>query len=156
MQLLFRFLVIVCIWSCIWWLQNNVWLCDSKHKNDAVIGGYGVAQPVSCCFSSCVQDDEVVLQCSATIHREQQKLCLAAEGFGNRLCFLESISNSKVTELRNIYVLNKQTWGKSPSNEWRTAHFIKAHSIIVMTCTPGLIITFITASVLCQTPEDIP
>ncbi|XP_028285731.1 ryanodine receptor 2 [Parambassis ranga] len=40
-------------------------------------------------------DDEVVLQCSATIQREQQKLCLAAEGFGNRLCFLESISNSK-------------------------------------------------------------
>eukprot|EP00064_Thunnus_orientalis_P011413 superscaffoldBa00001648_g11444 len=41
------------------------------------------------------QDDEVVLQCSATIQKEQQKLCLAAEGFGNRLCFLESISNSK-------------------------------------------------------------
>ncbi|XP_077359216.1 ryanodine receptor 2 [Festucalex cinctus] len=40
-------------------------------------------------------NDEVVLQCSATIHKEQQKLCLAAEGFGNRLCFLESVSNSK-------------------------------------------------------------
>uniref|UniRef100_A0A3P8ULT3 MIR domain-containing protein n=1 Tax=Cynoglossus semilaevis TaxID=244447 RepID=A0A3P8ULT3_CYNSE len=42
-----------------------------------------------------LQDDEVVLQCSTTIQKEQQKLCLAAEGFGNRLCFLESISNSK-------------------------------------------------------------
>uniref|UniRef100_A0A8C7JHX1 Inositol 1,4,5-trisphosphate/ryanodine receptor domain-containing protein n=1 Tax=Oncorhynchus kisutch TaxID=8019 RepID=A0A8C7JHX1_ONCKI len=41
------------------------------------------------------KDDEVVLQCSATVHKEQQKLCLAAEGFGNRLCFLESTSNSK-------------------------------------------------------------
>uniref|UniRef100_A0A6I8PDZ5 Ryanodine receptor 2 n=1 Tax=Ornithorhynchus anatinus TaxID=9258 RepID=A0A6I8PDZ5_ORNAN len=40
-------------------------------------------------------DDEVVLQCTTTIHKEQQKLCLAAEGFGNRLCFLESTSNSK-------------------------------------------------------------
>ncbi|XP_051926912.1 ryanodine receptor 2 isoform X3 [Hippocampus zosterae] len=40
-------------------------------------------------------NDEVVLQCSATIHKEQQKFCLAAEGFGNRLCFLESVSNSK-------------------------------------------------------------
>ncbi|XP_058690686.1 ryanodine receptor 2 isoform X2 [Poecile atricapillus] len=40
-------------------------------------------------------DDEVVLQCTATVHKEQQKLCLAAEGFGNRLCFLESTSNSK-------------------------------------------------------------
>lgn len=43
-----------------------------------------------------LQDDEVVLQCTATVHKEQQKLCLAAEGFGNRLCFLESTSNSKV------------------------------------------------------------
>uniref|UniRef100_A0A8C9RP23 Ryanodine receptor 2 n=1 Tax=Scleropages formosus TaxID=113540 RepID=A0A8C9RP23_SCLFO len=43
----------------------------------------------------CWCDDEVVLQCSATINKEQQKLCLAAEGFGNRLCFLESTSNSK-------------------------------------------------------------
>uniref|UniRef100_A0A8C7UQ63 Ryanodine receptor 2 n=1 Tax=Oncorhynchus mykiss TaxID=8022 RepID=A0A8C7UQ63_ONCMY len=42
-----------------------------------------------------LEDDEVVLQCSATVHKEQQKLCLAAEGFGNRLCFLESTSNSK-------------------------------------------------------------
>ncbi|KAM5301819.1 ryanodine receptor 2 isoform 4-T4 [Glossophaga mutica] len=40
-------------------------------------------------------DDEVVLQCTAAAHKEQQKLCLAAEGFGNRLCFLESTSNSK-------------------------------------------------------------
>lgn len=38
----------------------------------------------------------MVLQCTATVHKEQQKLCLAAEGFGNRLCFLESTSNSKV------------------------------------------------------------
>uniref|UniRef100_G1KC19 Ryanodine receptor 2 n=1 Tax=Anolis carolinensis TaxID=28377 RepID=G1KC19_ANOCA len=37
----------------------------------------------------------MVLQCTATAHKEQQKLCLAAEGFGNRLCFLESTSNSK-------------------------------------------------------------
>ncbi|XP_068041078.1 ryanodine receptor 2 isoform X2 [Anomalospiza imberbis] len=42
-----------------------------------------------------VVDDEVVLQCTATVQKEQQKLCLAAEGFGNRLCFLESTSNSK-------------------------------------------------------------
>ena len=42
----------------------------------------------------------MVLQCTATVHKEQQKLCLAAEGFGNRLCFLESTSNSKV--LRSV------------------------------------------------------
>ncbi|XDC62019.1 hypothetical protein R6Z07M_013201 [Ovis aries] len=40
-------------------------------------------------------DDEVVLQCSATVLKEQLKLCLAAEGFGNRLCFLEPTSNAQ-------------------------------------------------------------
>lgn len=44
----------------------------------------------------CSQDDEVVLQCSATVLKEQLKLCLAAEGFGNRLCFLEPTSNAQV------------------------------------------------------------
>ncbi|XP_007909260.1 ryanodine receptor 1 isoform X6 [Callorhinchus milii] len=39
--------------------------------------------------------DEVVLQCTATVVKQQIKLCLAAEGFGNRLCFLESTSNAK-------------------------------------------------------------
>ncbi|XP_030643358.1 ryanodine receptor 2 [Chanos chanos] len=38
--------------------------------------------------------DELVLRCSLSDPR-QQKLCLAAEGFGCRLCFLESTSNSK-------------------------------------------------------------
>ncbi|KAG5194593.1 hypothetical protein JEQ12_012869 [Ovis aries] len=53
-------------------------------------------------------DDEVVLQCTATIHKEQQKLCLAAEGFGNRLCFLESTSNSKgISKHVNNFRTNK-------------------------------------------------
>nr|XP_030130382.3 ryanodine receptor 3 isoform X7 [Taeniopygia guttata] len=40
-------------------------------------------------------DDEVVLQCVASIHKEQRKFCLAAEGLGNRLCFLEPTSEAK-------------------------------------------------------------
>uniref|UniRef100_A0A8V0YA01 Ryanodine receptor 1 n=1 Tax=Gallus gallus TaxID=9031 RepID=A0A8V0YA01_CHICK len=40
-------------------------------------------------------DDEVVLQCTTTLLKEQLKLCLAAEGFGNRLCFLEPTSNAQ-------------------------------------------------------------
>uniref|UniRef100_A0A8C9E6F2 Inositol 1,4,5-trisphosphate/ryanodine receptor domain-containing protein n=1 Tax=Phocoena sinus TaxID=42100 RepID=A0A8C9E6F2_PHOSS len=40
-------------------------------------------------------DDEMVLQCSAMVLKEQLKLCLAAEGFGNRLCFLEPTSNAQ-------------------------------------------------------------
>ncbi|XP_054825893.1 ryanodine receptor 3 [Eublepharis macularius] len=41
------------------------------------------------------EDDEVVLQCIANIHKEQRKFCLAAEGLGNRLCFLEPTSEAK-------------------------------------------------------------
>nr|KAF6392521.1 hypothetical protein mPipKuh1_007727 [Pipistrellus kuhlii] len=41
-------------------------------------------------------EDEVVLQCIANIHKEQRKFCLAAEGLGNRLCFLEPTSEAKV------------------------------------------------------------
>ncbi|KAE8585797.1 hypothetical protein XENTR_v10021457 [Xenopus tropicalis] len=40
-------------------------------------------------------EDVVVLQCSATIRKEQIKMCMGAEGFGNRLCFLESTSNAQ-------------------------------------------------------------
>ncbi|XP_063059704.1 ryanodine receptor 1-like [Engraulis encrasicolus] len=39
-------------------------------------------------------DDTVVLQCTASILKEQIKLCLSCEGFGNRLCFLETTSNA--------------------------------------------------------------
>lgn len=42
------------------------------------------------------QDDEVVLQCVACIQKENRKLCLAAEGLGNRLCYLEPTSEAKV------------------------------------------------------------
>ncbi|XP_060765620.1 ryanodine receptor 1 isoform X1 [Neoarius graeffei] len=40
-------------------------------------------------------EDQVVLQCTATILKEQFKLCLSCEGFGNRLCFLETTSNAQ-------------------------------------------------------------
>ncbi|XP_077095388.1 ryanodine receptor 2 isoform X2 [Siphateles boraxobius] len=38
--------------------------------------------------------DELVLRCCSSAPH-QKKLCLAAEGFGDRLCYLESTSNSK-------------------------------------------------------------
>ncbi|XP_029114127.1 ryanodine receptor 3 isoform X3 [Scleropages formosus] len=40
-------------------------------------------------------DDEVVLQCVASIQKENRKFCLAAEGLGNRLCYLEPTSEAK-------------------------------------------------------------
>uniref|UniRef100_A0A3P9KDL9 Inositol 1,4,5-trisphosphate/ryanodine receptor domain-containing protein n=1 Tax=Oryzias latipes TaxID=8090 RepID=A0A3P9KDL9_ORYLA len=42
-----------------------------------------------------LQDDQVVLQCTASILKEQIKVCLSCEGFGNRLCFLETTSNAQ-------------------------------------------------------------
>lgn len=42
------------------------------------------------------QDDEVVLQSVATFQKEHHKFCLAAEGLGNRICYLESTSEAKV------------------------------------------------------------
>uniref|UniRef100_A0A8C4H809 Ryanodine receptor 2b (cardiac) n=1 Tax=Dicentrarchus labrax TaxID=13489 RepID=A0A8C4H809_DICLA len=44
------------------------------------------------CFS---QGDDVVLQSTFTSREENVKLCLAAEGFGSRLCRLEPTSNCK-------------------------------------------------------------
>ncbi|XP_031141122.1 ryanodine receptor 1b isoform X1 [Sander lucioperca] len=41
-------------------------------------------------------DDQVCLQCTASVLKEQQiKLCLCCEGFGNRLCYLETTSNAQ-------------------------------------------------------------
>nr|XP_040017274.1 ryanodine receptor 3 isoform X14 [Gasterosteus aculeatus aculeatus] len=40
-------------------------------------------------------DDEVVLQCVATIQKEHRKFCLAVEGLGNRVCYLEPTSEAK-------------------------------------------------------------
>ncbi|XP_068280692.1 ryanodine receptor 1-like, partial [Nyctibius grandis] len=40
-------------------------------------------------------EDEVVLQCTSSRGKEQLKLCLSAEGFGNRLCALEPTSNAQ-------------------------------------------------------------
>uniref|UniRef100_A0A8C3F1K5 Ryanodine receptor 3 n=1 Tax=Corvus moneduloides TaxID=1196302 RepID=A0A8C3F1K5_CORMO len=42
-----------------------------------------------------VAGGDIVLQCVASIHKEQRKFCLAAEGLGNRLCFLEPTSEAK-------------------------------------------------------------
>ncbi|XP_062407606.1 ryanodine receptor 3 [Sardina pilchardus] len=40
-------------------------------------------------------EDEVVVQCVAAIQKENRKFCLAAEGLGNRICFLEPTSEAK-------------------------------------------------------------
>uniref|UniRef100_A0A3B5R0U6 Inositol 1,4,5-trisphosphate/ryanodine receptor domain-containing protein n=1 Tax=Xiphophorus maculatus TaxID=8083 RepID=A0A3B5R0U6_XIPMA len=39
--------------------------------------------------------DILVLQCVACIQKENRKFCLAAEGLGNRLCYLEPTSEAK-------------------------------------------------------------
>lgn len=43
-------------------------------------------------FISILQEDMVCLSCTAT----GERVCLAAEGFGNRHCFLENIADKNV------------------------------------------------------------
>lgn len=59
-------------------------------------------------FTTCSgsQEDQVVLQCTATVLKEQIKLCLSCEGFGNRLCFLETTSNAQVKSLKRCLGVN--------------------------------------------------
>lgn len=67
------------------------------HRNKMMYSRWvgGALNPHTLCLFS-GQEDEVVLQCIANIHKEQRKFCLAAEGLGNRLCFLEPTSEAKV------------------------------------------------------------
>lgn len=51
----------------------------------------------------------MVLQCVACIQKENRKFCLAAEGLGNRLCYLEPTSEAKVgtgTPLLHGFILS--------------------------------------------------
>ncbi|KAI4812502.1 hypothetical protein KUCAC02_023888, partial [Chaenocephalus aceratus] len=48
--------------------------------------------------------DEVVLQSTFSSQEEHVKLCLAAEGFGSRLCRLEPTSNCKKCSTRPVCV----------------------------------------------------
>ena len=50
------------------------------------------------------QDDEVVLQCVATIEKDHRKFCLAVEGLGNRVCYLEPTSEAKVRMAHSCFV----------------------------------------------------
>ncbi|KAF7252062.1 Ryanodine receptor 3 [Varanus komodoensis] len=63
-----------------------------------------------------MEDDEVVLQCVANIHKEQRKFCLAAEGLGNRLCFLEPTSEAK-KEKRKHCGSDKSSGHKKPKKD---------------------------------------
>lgn len=47
----------------------------------------------------------MVLQCTASILKEQIKVCVSCEGFGNRLCFLETTSNAQVQYLKDTGVI---------------------------------------------------
>lgn len=45
----------------------------------------------------------MVLQCVASIQKENRKFCLSAEGLGNRLCYLELTSEAKVSKEKLIW-----------------------------------------------------
>lgn len=62
------------------------------------------------------QDDEVVLQCVACIQKENRKFCLAAEGLGNRLCYLEPTSEAKVGTVTPRF---DPLWAEHQKNAWQ-------------------------------------
>lgn len=68
----------------------------ARWLGDLVLHGEGGPWPLTFVCLFFLQEDEVVLQCIANVHKEQRKFCLAAEGLGNRLCFLEPTSEAKV------------------------------------------------------------
>lgn len=79
------------------------------------------------------QDDEVVLQCVACIQKENRKFCLAAEGLGNRLCYLEPTSEAKVGWLQHwrhlnlkkkMFLWNPDAWYWSEAALLRVMHLI--------------------------------
>lgn len=48
------------------------------------------------CDPLCFQEDSISLNCITAAAREGgsgERMCLAAEGFGNRMCFLQSMAN---------------------------------------------------------------
>uniref|UniRef100_A0A3Q3WQW7 Uncharacterized protein n=2 Tax=Mola mola TaxID=94237 RepID=A0A3Q3WQW7_MOLML len=63
------------------------------------------------------RDDEVVLQCVATIQKEHRKFCLAAEGLGNRLCYLEPTSEAKVRQSLSVRALQEMLANTGQNSE---------------------------------------
>lgn len=93
------------------------------------------------------QDDEVVLQCVACIQKENRKFCLAAEGLGNRLCYLEPTSEAKVGKMMRLHqscsdveanafsILKELNWMKRGihcgESSMETRHPVHAHRGLV-------------------------
>lgn len=96
------------------WLayERTVWKPDST-KRSVVLQTkfiYPSLKHWQVCADLCVcvcpfQGDEVVLQSTFTIQEEHMKLCLASEGFGTRLCRLESTFNCKVIIIIIIIIM---------------------------------------------------
>lgn len=83
------------------WLTIGEHQIHGKHFYNRINKYFG---PNCHLYSLHWQDDEVVLQCVATIQKEHRKFCLAAEGLGNRLCYLEPTSEAKVRKTINVII----------------------------------------------------
>lgn len=91
-------LAIVCYKICRYAVQNTTSCpCLTVCKiSDFYFGWINLSTFLALTLLFFWQDDEVVLQSVATIQKEHRKFCLAVEGLGNRLCYLESTSEAKV------------------------------------------------------------
>lgn len=61
----------------------------------------------------------MVLQCVATIQKEHRKFCLAAEGLGNRLCYLEPTSEAKVRVTHSFVQILKIKAAVDITKKWQ-------------------------------------
>ncbi|GAB0201892.1 ryanodine receptor 1 [Grus japonensis] len=108
-------------------------------------------------------EDEVVLQCTTTLLKEQLKLCLAAEGFGNRLCCLEPTSNAQnvppdlavccfvleqslsVRALQEMLANSSETGGESSQGGGHRT-LLYGHAILLRHCHSGMYLSCLTTS----------
>lgn len=108
-------------------------------------------------------EDEVVLQCTTTLLKEQLKLCLAAEGFGNRLCSLEPTSNAQnvppdlavccfmleqslsVRALQEMLANSAETGAESSQGGGHRT-LLYGHAILLRHCHSGMYLSCLTTS----------
>uniref|UniRef100_A0A8I3Q8P6 Ryanodine receptor 3 n=1 Tax=Canis lupus familiaris TaxID=9615 RepID=A0A8I3Q8P6_CANLF len=116
-------------------------------------------------------EDEVVLQCIANVHKEQRKFCLAAEGLGNRLCFLEPTSEAKyvppdlcvcnfvleqslsVRALQEMLANTGENGGEGVKRSWSRAAqggghrtLLHGHAVLLRHSFSGMYLTCLTTS----------
>lgn len=104
------------VWPKGFWETNDMvstkWICWVTMSEDVLYSPsnsvrFSLAVSLGLSVFFFTQGDEVVLQSTFTSQAEHVKLCLAAEGFGSRLCRLEATSNCQVNLYRSHLLITR-------------------------------------------------